>query len=300
MILIKSVILNAVKNPILIIIISLFSTSALYSQESQSEQNHKHKSRIQFLPSQELFRPIRASIFESRIGVAKNLNDDYLKLDIGYSPDIVSLENKRSTYSAGVEFFTFSNLRSEDNFKFPVDAIDYYFGLKFSYLRQIKKNMNLSGRLRIAHISSHFEDGHEYPRTDTIFTPVVYSREFIDLSAMLDTRINKRFAIRNQLSINLLFHSIPDEFAKVYFQHGFEANFRITRILSAYFSNELRLVQVKDKWNLNSNVETGIKIGKLNSRGVNIFFSYYDGQDYKGQYYDKHLNTKALGFSIDL
>lgn len=300
MILIKNVILNSVKNPVLLIIVLLLSTSALYSQESQSIENHKHRSKIEFLPSEELFRPIRAAIFESRIGVSKNINDDYLKLDIGYSPDIVSMETKRNIYSAGVEFFTFSNLRSEDNFKFPVDAIDYYFGLKFSYFRAIKKNMDLSARLRIAHISSHFEDGHKYERTDTIFTPVVYSREFIDLSAMLDTRINRRISLRNQLSINFLFHSIPDDFAKVYFQNGFEANFKITRILSAYFSNELRLVQVNDKWNLNSNIETGIKIGKLNSRGINVFFSYYDGQDYKGQYFDKHLITKSLGFSIDL
>lgn len=290
------------KNPILFVIIFLLISLPLYSQDSQSEssESHRNKSKIEFLPSEELFRPIKASIFESRIGVAKNLNNKYLKLDIGYSPDIVSLKKRRNTYSVGVEFFTFSNLRSEDNFKFPVDAIDYYFGLKFSYQRPLKKNMTLSGRLRIAHISSHFEDGHKYERTDTIFTPVVYSREFIDLSAILDTRLNKRIFLRNQLSINFLFHSIPDEFAKVYFQHGFETNFKITRILSAYFSNELRLVQVKNKWNLNSNIETGIKIGKLNSRGVNLFFTYYDGQDYKGQYYDKHLNIKALGFSVDL
>ncbi|HEX2787915.1 MAG TPA: DUF1207 domain-containing protein [Ignavibacteria bacterium] len=287
------------KNPILFIIIFLLISLPLYSQNSQSE-SHKNKSKIEFLPSQELFRPIKASIFEPRISVAKNLNNDYLKLDIGYSPDIVSLKKRRNTYSVGVEFFTFSNLRNEDNFKFPVDAIDYYFGLKFSYQRPLKKNMTLSGRLRIAHISSHFEDGHKYERTDTIFIPVIYSREFVDLSAILDTRLNKRISLRNQLSINFLFHSIPDDFAKVYFQHGFEANFKITRILSAYFSNELRLVQVKNKWNLNSNIETGIKIGKLNSRGVNLFFTYYDGQDYKGQYYEKHLNIKALGFSVDL
>jgi hypothetical protein len=289
-----------VRNLILFCILILIPFSKLFSQTSQSDESHKHKSKIQFLPSEELFRPIRASIFESRIGVSKNLNDKYLKLDIGYSPDIVSLKTKRNTYSAGVEFFTFSNLRSEDNFKFPVDAIDYYFGLKFSYLRPLKKNMSLSGRLRIAHISSHFEDGHKYERTDTIFTPIVYSREFLDLSGILDTRINKRISLRNQFSINLLFHSIPDDFAKVYFQYGFEVNLKITRILSVYFSNELRYVEIKNNWNLNINIETGIKIGKLNSRGVNIFFNYYDGQDYKGQYYDKYLNIKSLGFSIDL
>ncbi len=38
-----------------------------------------------------------------------------------------------------MDFFTFSNLRSEDNFKFPVDAIDYMFGVNFNLKKKLSR-----------------------------------------------------------------------------------------------------------------------------------------------------------------
>ena len=80
---------------------------------------------LYFVSLDRVFVPTESSIIEARTGVTKYTNNDLLELDIGATIDIVGLKKKNTTYSFGVDFFTYSNLRSEDNFKFPVDAIDY-------------------------------------------------------------------------------------------------------------------------------------------------------------------------------
>jgi hypothetical protein len=256
------------------------------------------QTEVYFVHTNEVFRSMQASVFESKIGISSNTNDDNLKLDIGASVDIAGLKNKGYAASFGAEFFTFSNLRSEANFKFPVDAIDYYFGVSFNYKKELNPISAISSRLRIAHISSHFEDGHKYPRIDTIFTPIVYSREFIELAGIYDYKIRPNFVLRALLGINLLMHSIPDDFGKVSFQIGNELRYSINNYFGVYLSNELRSASVKGNSVFNESFETGINIGGFDNRGVNIFFSLYNGQDYKGQYYDKSLNIKSIGTHI--
>lgn len=266
-------------------------TLFLFSQKVSAQE-------VYFIHSSELYRPIQASIFESKIGVSSNINNENVKLDIGASVDLIGLKSKNYSASFGAEFFTFSNLRSEDNFKFPVDAIDYYFGLAFNYKKELNPISIISSRLRIAHISSHFEDGHKYSRTDTIFTPVVYSREFIELAGIYDYKIRPFFVLRTMLGANFLMHSIPDDFGKVSFMIGNELRYSINNYFGLYLSNELRSAAVKGNSNFNESFEAGINFGGFDNRGINIFYAVYNGQDYKGQYYDKSLNVKSIGMHV--
>jgi len=277
------------KITVFVFFLSLFLNTSSYPQE---------ESGLYFFSSNKVFEPTRASVFEPRIGFLKNTNNKYLRLDIGAGFDILGYNEKDTRYSFGVEAFTFSNLRAESNFKFPVDAVDYFFGVNFNYKKKLSDDLHFSSRLRVSHISSHLQDGHIYERSDTIFTPFTYSREFIDVAGVLDYYF-KRTLIRNLISINYLFSSIPDDFGTFSLQYGFEVQHYLCEIVSLYFSNDLRLATVKDKTNLNENLEAGIRIGDFTSRGINIFFTYYDGQDYKGQYYDRYLNYKAIGMSVD-
>lgn len=280
----------------ILIIIFIFSPVYTFPQDSS-------KSTFFFFETDNVFKPLNASIIESRVGVSKNISDDYLKLDIGTSLDIVGLESENVIYSFGLDFFTFSNLRSEPNFKFPVDAIDYLFGINFNYKKPLNKEIVLTGRLRISHISSHFEDGHKYSRTDTIFTPVVYSREFINIAAIFDHKISKSLLLRYLIGAEYLFKTIPDDFGSLSGQFGIELRYAFNNWLTYYLSDEIRLIKVNsigDKYNFNNNIETGLRFGFANKRGLNIFFTYYDGQDYKGQYFNRMTNYKAMGFSVDI
>lgn len=249
---------------------------------------------LYFFSSNVLYVPIEASKIEAKNGVTKFLNNEYLELDIGASFDLIGLKARQNTFSFGVDFFTFSNLRSEDNFKFPVDAIDYLFGVNFNLKRKLSEKNTLTSRFRISHISSHFEDGHIYERSDTIFTPVVFSKEFLDLAVMSNYQINENLYFKSMLALNYIFHSIPD-MSKFSGQLGLEFRYSISKIFSYYISNDLNLASVSSSSNFNESFETGLTLGKINSRSVNFYFDYYDGQDYKGQYYGKYLNYTGLG-----
>jgi hypothetical protein len=250
---------------------------------------------LYFFTSNLVFVPTQSSIFEPRMGVTKYLNIKNLNLEIGATLDLIGYKEKQNTFSFGVDLFTFSNLRSESNFKFPVDAIDYFFGVNFNFKRKISEKYKLSGRLRISHISSHLEDGHKYENTDTIFTPFVFSEEFLNLAAMTDYDINKHLSFKGLLALNYIFHAIPNYISNLSGQLGLEFRNYFTRILSLYISNNLNLASVNSNTTFNENFETGLSIGKLNTRSINFYFDYYDGQDYRGQYYGNYLNYKGLG-----
>ena len=49
-------------------------------------------------------------------------------------------------------------LEKEDNFRFPVDAVDYMFGLNFWFKTAVHGYS--FKRIRLSHISAHFVDGH--------------------------------------------------------------------------------------------------------------------------------------------
>ncbi len=251
-----------------------------------------------FFSADKVFHPIEAGIYESRIGFQKYTNNDYLKLDIGATFDVAGIVSGEKKYSAGVDFFTFSNLRSEDNFKFPVDAIDYFFGVNFNFSKTTGSKA-IQARLRIAHISSHLQDGHIYERTDTIFTPFVFSKEFADLAANYINSFGPKFDIKGQLGMTYIFSAIPKEISPLSGTFGLEARYFITGILSIYASSETIIASVSDDVNLNESFETGITLGKKGSRGVTLFYSYYDGQDYRGQYYGNYLNTKGIGMKVN-
>jgi hypothetical protein len=279
-------------------ILAVFITfpAILHSQDFSNQ-----KDGIFFFKREAVFKPLKSGVFEARTGMFKDLNDDYLRLDIGTSGDIIGYKDSLNIYSAGVDFFTFSNLRSESNLKFPVDAIDYFFGINFNYKRKIKDNLYVSSRLRISHISSHLQDGHKYTRTDTIFTPVIYSREFVNGAVMMDYYV-KKYNFRYMAGIEYLFKSIPDGFGALSGQFGAEFRYNVTDWLTWYISDEVRVVKadtISEAYGFNNNLETGVKFGFTNTTGLNVFFTYYDGQDYKGQYYYRMTNYKALGFTVD-
>lgn len=267
----------------------------MFYPDIQTDQGKPENDSLYFFETNNLYVPVEAGIIEAKNGVTKFLNNDYLILNIGAAFDLIGLKTGKNTYSFGVEFFTFSNLRSEDNFKFPVDAIDYLFGINFNLKRKLTPKNTLTSRFRISHISSHFEDGHRYENTDTIFTPVVFSKEFLELNVMSDYSFNKNFSLKSMLGINYIFHHIPEEISPVSGQLGLELRYYFTDYLSIYMSNENNLATVNSVTNLNESFESGVSFGKRNSRALLLYFNFYDGQDYKGQYYGGYLNYTGLG-----
>ncbi|MEP7145915.1 MAG: DUF1207 domain-containing protein [bacterium] len=258
-----------------------------------------NKDSLFFFSSNLLFVPTESSIFESRIGVTKFTDKKYLKLDIGATIDLIGYKEVQNTFSLGVDFFTFSNLRSEANFKFPVDAIDYFFGVNLNFKKYLS-GKDFSSRLRISHISSHFEDGHIYEIADTVHSAAVYSKEFINLAAVKEFTLHNKINIKTLIALDYIFHSVPKDLSKLSGQLGLETRYFFSDILAVYLSNDLTLASVNSKTNLNENFEGGISFGGFHKRTIKFYFTFYDGQDYRGQYYGKYLKYKGLGIGFQI
>ena len=142
-------------------------------------------------------------------------------------------------------------MRSESDFHFPVDAIDYLFGLNAGFVVREEKDedydkdkvnnmgMEYGFRFRLSHISAHFVDGHfdfaDYDWRDGR-KPQVYSREFVELFPFI-----KFQSFRFYFGFTFIFNVTPDFLGKEIYQTGFDyylPNFlfdTITPLLSELF-----------------------------------------------------------------
>jgi hypothetical protein len=127
--------------------------------------------------------------------------------------------------------FTFTRLRGTSEFHFPVEAIDYLFGLNAGYRILHDKSTEYGIRFRFSHISAHFVDGHfdydtRYWRNN--LTPRVYSREFVEFFPFL-----RYEGLRVYSGYTYLVHVTPSSLGKHIVQAGFDY-FYINELLSFY------------------------------------------------------------------
>jgi len=107
-----------------------------------SNFNGQNKSEI--FPNELNIQPYTANFLEPKLGFLFQLNRNELRLDIGNSLDILHVYNSNTTLSLGADLFTYTMLRGEKDFHFPVDAVDYLFGLNFGYRLKLDNNRRAS------------------------------------------------------------------------------------------------------------------------------------------------------------
>ena len=130
-------------------ILMLFSFSSISFAQWQHD----------LFPSDLNIQPFTANILEPKAGFLFSMDNNKLRLDISTSRDIIKWYDDDETISIGADLFTFTRLRSTDNFKFPVETIDYLFGLNAGYKKQAEENREYGIRFRLSHISAHLVDG---------------------------------------------------------------------------------------------------------------------------------------------
>ena len=239
------------------------------------------------------FKPLTANVFEPRIGSFYNLNDNNFRLDIGASFDFVKInENSPNEMSIGADFFTYTRLRSENNFKFPVETSDYFFGLNYS------ANLNLfdeqfQTRVRLAHISSHLVDG--YSENGIFFKmPFVYSREFFDITLAKYFDYSESNYIRPYIGTKVVFSTQPDDVSIFQGQVGFDLLHKINNF--AEISAGLNLANGEDM--LNTSSQIGFNIKFIKNVGLFLGYYYYNGNSMHGMFYKEKDNYSAIGFQI--
>ncbi len=257
------------------------------------------QSRIDLFPAGINIKPFVANTLEPRLGSLFQLNRNELDLNIGNSMDMVRISNDYGeTFSFGADLFTYTLLRGDKNFRFPVDAVDYLFGLNFSY-KKIARNYSIGFRGRLSHISAHFVDGHFDATTQTWrdgLNPRVYSREFFELLGFYEFRHFRIYA-----GGAYIFHVIPVTIKKDNFQLGFD--YYMKDLLGDYFTPfvgyDFKIIHL-DKYTANNSIVAGLKFGNADSRGFSLYFNYYSGKSIHGEYFDRNKKYAAIVINLDL
>lgn len=255
------------------------------------------------MPAQRLsFHPLLASQYEPRMGVEKALDENFLTLNIGNSVDLFTWRVGETVtpgeIRAGADFFTWSHLLSGNDFRFPVQAIDYYFGFNGSWVSSATAGNRWSARLRLAHISAHAVDGayDNYTHQWTDREPFTYSREFVD--ALLAREIgDSHGSIRALVGGTVLLHSIPAVFAAVAPHVGVELHGDPTSAIVPFIAYDGRLQRI-DAWRASHALHVGGKIGNWDVTGVELYAAWESGESMHGELYDLNGSHYFLGVNV--
>jgi Protein of unknown function (DUF1207) len=268
---------------------------------SQEHSDSLAADRLSFVPYGLLFKPLVANTYEPRDGMLAEIGKNRLRLDIGNSIDLLQYRfaHDSSVATMGADFFTYTLLRGEKNFHFPVDASDYFFGVNFNFKKSLSEGI-FSSRLRISHISSHFVDGH-YDNTVAAWKdgrpPIVYSREFLDgVVALEPSSMDER--ARVYLGVTYLFHVDPKNLARFMADGGLEYHTEVWKNVNTYIAYQATVLKILTT-SVRHNIQLGEKIGEWKGRGLNLYASYFSGYSIHGEYYNVKDNYFALGFLID-
>ncbi|MFH1195314.1 MAG: DUF1207 domain-containing protein [bacterium] len=262
--------------------------SAIFGQDS-----------VKIFPGDLTVKPFAANVLEPKLGFLFQVDHNELRLDIGNSLDVIRFKiDDDAVISFGADLFTFTLLRSEDNFHFPVDAVDYLFGINAGY-KISRDNTEYGFRFRLSHISAHLADGH-FDKTNNEWkdehSPRVFSKEFLELIYFLGY---EQFRFYGGITYN--FHIDPVELGKDNYQIGIEYFFDnvISDYLTPYIAYDGRLAHL-DEYVLNNSLCAGIKFGHSYGKGVSLYFQYYSGNSIHGEYFDYKTKYSAFGINLDL
>lgn len=252
---------------------------------------------FELFPDNLNIQPFTANIFEPKLGFLFHLSKNELRLDIGNSLDILKFYDNNNFYSFGADLFTYTLLRSEKDFHFPVDAVDYLFGINAGY-KKIIGVKQIGFRLRISHISAHFADGHfdgSNNKWRENLSPRVYSREFIEIMPFYSINSFRLYG-----GISYLFHVDPTYIKKDNYQIGFDYfGNEFYKNIRPFFAYDLKIIHI-DNYSINHSFVTGLKFGKVNGKGLSTYITYYSGKNIHGEYFDINKSYFALGINLDL
>jgi len=237
-----------------------------------------------------LFKPLFANPFEARVGSFYMSEEKKLRLDIGTSFDFVKFTVDSNEAALGADFFTYTRLRYDGRFKFPVETSDYYFGLNYSM--KLPFLYQSAVRFRAAHISSHLVDG--YVVNDTFMQkPIVYSREFLEL-----TYSGKWKQLRYYLGLNYIFSTIPKDPNRIIPQIGFDYERPFCDWLSFVFGMDYKLVGIDDIWQGTTSAQLGLTFYTYKHYGIFVGAYMFKGRSIHGQFYRDIDDYMGLGFQF--
>ncbi len=262
------------------------------------------QSKTEYFPSDLLVSPFKANFLEPKLGFQFSTGKNSIRLDIGNSRDILHYKiNSKTTISFGADLFTFTKLRGEDNFKFPVEAVDYLFGINSGCLTK-DANSEYGCRFRYAHISAHLVDGMIKKNPADLMDiswrddhgSFVYSREFLELTPFYTYK-----NLRGYAGVTILLHTLPENINKGIFNAGIEFIDRdhAFGIFTPFAAYDIRTISL-DKTSCNNTIAVGLILGNPYKNALRIQYLYYSGKSIHGEYYNVSEHYSAIGINLEL
>lgn len=271
-------------------ILSLFFMLFVFSSNIQSQWETK------WFPSDLNIRPFISNVLEARTGFMFSPAEKRIRLDIGTSRDILLYSANRESVSFGVDLFTYTRLRSEGRFKFPVETIDYFFGFNGGYKSHSKKR-EIGIRFRLSHISTHLVDGNFNNVWKDGRNPFTYSREFIELIPYYSFS-----GLRIYSGLTYNFHVLPETISKAMYQVGFDfyQTTHSSQMVHPFIGYDFKLTGINDVYSGTSVIKAGIKFGYPLMNGFSILASFISGKSIHGMLFDLNESYFNLGFNLDI
>ena len=253
--------------------------------------------QTEWFPHELNIQPFTANFLEPKAGFSYHLGKSHLRLDIGRSSDIYRIQAGEKTFSLGADLFTYTRLRGEKEFHFPVETIDYLFGINAG-CKKTQANSEYGFRFRLSHISAHLVDGQFDTGTQNWRNgrkPQVFSKEFIELFPFY--RVG---GARIYVGFTYIFHVSPDLIGKDVYQIGFDYYLiDCIRLFTPFAAYDFKLSKIS-KYSGNNIISAGVKFGKYDSKGFSVLVSYFSGKSIHGEYFDLNEQYTTIGFNLDL
>lgn len=234
-----------------------------------------------------------ANPLEARIGTMVQPAEKHLRLDIGASVDLAEpvRDSSFGWLRIGTDFMTYTRLRSEGNFKFPVETTDFYFGVNGTW-RAAESPLQV--RLRIAHISSHLVDG----LADTSGTfvedkPFVYSREFAELLVGWEFG-----AIRPYAGVTYVWARQPRSAEPFIPQAGVDVRLPLGGPYEFRAGYDWKLIGVDGVYVTAQAAQAGVFAELWDGRGVMLSAYGYNGRSMHGMFFTEPDSYLGIGFQV--
>lgn len=247
------------------------------------------------------FRPLIANPYESRMGFIGQPSEDRLRMDIGATFDLFEI-SKNGTF--GIDMMTFTRLRSEGRFKFPVETTDYFFGVNSSF--SFNKSPLFGGlfgnneelRIRLAHISSHLIDGYT-ANNEFITPPFVFSKEFVEVIYKVNSISTSNCQeISPYFGGSYLFSKIPHEIESFELISGIEYRKSLTDNMSIEAGYNFTLKGFDNTYYGVNSGQAGIKYNFTNNRAIFVGVYLYDGLSMHGMFFNQKDSYIGIGTQI--
>lgn len=287
---------------IIVAILLLFSLSVgMAEEDSNCFPQNRCGLAFDWYKNESNFRPLIANPYEARMGFMGQPSEDKLRMDIGATFDLFKI-GQNGTF--GVDMMTFTRLRSEGRFKFPVETTDYFFGINSAFLLE---NSPLFGdlfngveevRIRLAHISSHLIDGYT-TENEFITPPFVYSREFLEVIYKINSFSKENCQLINPyFGINYIFSKIPRNIESFELISGIEYRKGLTDNISIEAGYNFTLKGLDDTYYGVNSGQAGILYNFTKNRAIFVGVYLYDGLSMHGMFFNQKDSYIGIGTQI--